>query len=259
MLSSPTPFPRTPTSSRAYHPHASSPLSASASSPLSSPSSQIGIRRSQYKSTTPAVPSSSRRSSATYAKRPHNVSSTPAWDGSFMRGNLFATEPEEDPARRSLLRERFKQRCFERAQRAREVKIRSGRKHAHYSSDGEDLDMEDEEDVDEFLNDEFFARVMQSAKRNQQHQYRLSYQLDVGSSFDPDMEDVGQWERDLEEPSDGPRPPSEYDEDDPEELAKLAEDEAYWDELGDTSFLDALEAPERIVEAPAPEEGMDLS
>jgi hypothetical protein len=130
-----------------------------------------------------------------------------------MRGNLFGTEPEEDPARRSLLRERFKQRCFERAQREREAKIRAGRKHAAYSSEGEDLDMDDEEGfLDDDVRDacstrwsaclipetQFFARIMQSVERKQQHEYRLSYQQDVGSSFDPDMEDVGQWERDLQ-------------------------------------------------------------
>ena len=61
----------------------------------------------------------------------------------------------EESSSCSLLRERFKQRCFERAQRAREAKIKSGRKHLHYFSDGEDLEMDDdEEEADEFLNDE---------------------------------------------------------------------------------------------------------
>lgn len=30
-----------------------------------------------------------------------------------------------------------------------------------------------------------------------QHQYRLSYTNEVGSSFDPDMEDVTEWEDEL--------------------------------------------------------------
>jgi hypothetical protein len=39
---------------------------------------------------------------------------------------------------------------------------------------------------------------MASARHKQQHNFRLSYQLEVGSSVDPDMEDVSHWERELE-------------------------------------------------------------
>ena len=42
-----------------------------------------------------------------------------------------------------------------------------------------------------------FRRIMASAKRKERHRYRVSYQLDVGSSLDPDMEDVEEWEREL--------------------------------------------------------------
>ena len=38
---------------------------------------------------------------------------------------------------------------------------------------------------------------MDNAKRKKRHVYRLSYAYEVGSSFDPDMEDVGQWENEL--------------------------------------------------------------
>lgn len=38
---------------------------------------------------------------------------------------------------------------------------------------------------------------MASVNRKQQYSYRLSYAEDVGSSFDPDMEDVADWESDL--------------------------------------------------------------
>lgn len=33
--------------------------------------------------------------------------------------------------------------------------------------------------------------------RKQQHVYRLSYAHDVGSSFDPDVENIADWEREL--------------------------------------------------------------
>lgn len=38
---------------------------------------------------------------------------------------------------------------------------------------------------------------MASAKRKQQHSYRVSYSHEVGSSFDPDMEDPEEWEHEL--------------------------------------------------------------
>ena len=123
------------------------------SSPTSSPTYTASARRSsQYKATiTPLLSSSNRKKSFAYVKKP--VASTSHWDGSFMRGNLFGTEPQTEP-QNNLLRERFKQRCFERAQRAREAKVRSGRKSAHYSSEGEDFDMDMDDDEDGFINDE---------------------------------------------------------------------------------------------------------
>ena len=94
------------------------------------------------------------------------------------------------------------------------------------SSDGFDFDddaeMEENEDQDpedDVLNDEvcttlafpspssdmltppqLFRRIMTSARHKQQHNFRLSYQLEVGSSVDPDMEDVSRWEHELQGP-----------------------------------------------------------
>lgn len=35
---------------------------------------------------------------------------------------------------------------------------------------------------------------MSNFRHKEKHSYRLSYAQEVGSSFDPDMEDVGEWE-----------------------------------------------------------------
>ena len=90
------------------------------------------------------------------------------------------------------------------------------------SSDGPDYDddaeMEEDESQDaedDVLNDEvcvglvfksswaypivqLFRRIMASAKHKQHHSFRLSYQLEVGSSVDPDMEDISCWESELQ-------------------------------------------------------------
>lgn len=39
---------------------------------------------------------------------------------------------------------------------------------------------------------------MLNTSRKQKHSYRLSYAYEVGSSVDPDIEDVGQWEDELQ-------------------------------------------------------------
>lgn len=39
---------------------------------------------------------------------------------------------------------------------------------------------------------------MAASARKERHQYRLWYAQDVGSSFDPDMEDHAQWEAELQ-------------------------------------------------------------
>jgi len=62
----------------------------------------------------------------------------------------------------------------------------------------ESEDQDAEEDV---LNDELFRRIMASTRHKQQHNFRLSYQLEVGASVDPDMEDISRWERELQGPT----------------------------------------------------------
>jgi len=102
------------------------------------------------------------------------------------------------------LRERFKARCFERAKKDREVARR--RVSSSRSSDGSvsggssDAEMEfedEEEDEDTAMQDELFRRIMINTSRKDKHSYRLSYAYEVGSSVDPDMEDVGRWEDEL--------------------------------------------------------------
>jgi len=101
------------------------------------------------------------------------------------------------------------------------------------SSDGfdynEDAEMEEDEGQDaedDVLNDELFRRIMASARQKQQHNFRLSYQLEVGSSADPDMEDISRWEYELQVSPEKTLPdlaqdvPEEFDD---EVLAQYAE------------------------------------
>jgi hypothetical protein len=39
---------------------------------------------------------------------------------------------------------------------------------------------------------------MAQTNRKTDHSYRVSYALEVGSSFDPDIEDVTEWEQEIQ-------------------------------------------------------------
>lgn len=42
-----------------------------------------------------------------------------------------------------------------------------------------------------------FRRIIASASQKNRYSYRLSFQNEVGSSIDPDMEDIAAWEHSL--------------------------------------------------------------
>ncbi|KAG6877648.1 hypothetical protein C0992_009592 [Termitomyces sp. T32_za158] len=184
-----------------YRPLNSSPLACKhrAHTPSSPDASPIAARRRlQFKSRArtplplpPPLPSSS-----SSRARPRGVFSS--------GGSVF----EDDPvpaldAQKSFLREKFKARCFERAVRARERAVRGKRYLSEPSSDfDEAMDgggegEEEEEDDEAIMADELFRRIVNHSNRRALHTYRRSYADEVGSSFDPDLEDPGEWENDL--------------------------------------------------------------
>jgi len=138
-------------------------------------------------------------------------------------------------SRSTLLRDRLRQRCARQAQQARTKRVERERRRKSSSSDGEDMSMESDEEVDEevLINDELFHRIVASASRKQHYSYRLSFQDEVGSSLDPDMEDITEWERFLQEssPGDPDLPSSELDEEEIAELAAEVEEAELWGDL----------------------------
>jgi len=155
------------------------------------------------------------------------VPRTPTRHRQYKNRDFSSPIPAQENPRKAFLREQFKKRCFERAQKARQDQVRDRRKSSSaLSSDGFDFDddaeMEESENQDAddaVLNDEvcakrlsvlvhlsrrnllpiqLFRRIMASARHKQQHNFHLSYQLEVGSSIDPDMEDISRWERELQ-------------------------------------------------------------
>ncbi|KAK0193532.1 hypothetical protein F5146DRAFT_1031120 [Armillaria mellea] len=213
MLLSPASSPvlRTPS----HRPIKSSPLASQSTSPLSptfsSPLSAAQARRkSQYKTMTPS--SGTSPVSKRFPRRTVSVSAP-----------LFgsdASTPEQ--SQKEFLRQRFQTRCFQRAAKARESAVKRKR---HGSGDRTEV-----------LKDEFFQRIVEHANRRTQHAYKLSYADEVGSSLDPDMEDLGAWEAELHESESSPR----REELTPEER-EIAELQAYANECERQAALADLE------------------
>lgn len=147
--------PRTPSSSSPYRPHTSSPLSESFSpSPSTSAAAKLQSRRlAQYKSIT--TPTTRRVSSAyRYSRSKHPAAS----DEPIIGVRPFSSAAASTGDVENNLRDRLRQRCAHRAQRAHTKRVeRERRRHVLSSSDGEEMDVEsdDEENEEEFgLNDE---------------------------------------------------------------------------------------------------------
>ncbi|KAF8916218.1 hypothetical protein CPB85DRAFT_347153 [Mucidula mucida] len=151
-------------------PEFSSPASPAFSSPLSSVQAR---RRSQYKSHSP----STSRSSSNVKRKP---------------SILFTNQSEKDRAR-----QRFQEACLDRAVKARNSAVKRKR-HLESSPGGEDAMDDDAEDMDDdIMRDEFFRRIVAHSNRQTRYNYVLSFDREVGSPINPDLEDVTKWEREL--------------------------------------------------------------
>lgn len=101
-------------------------------------------------------------------------------------------------SQKGILRNRFKERCLEQAGKAR-AKARTASARSHRSSDGFDQVMNDdtEETDDDIMESELYHRLMLNQAHQQRQALRRSYYAQVGSSFDPDTEDVTAWEQEV--------------------------------------------------------------
>ncbi|GJJ10221.1 hypothetical protein Clacol_004447 [Clathrus columnatus] len=145
----------------------------------------------------------------------------------------------DDSPVKLLLRDQFKAHCLERAREKRGKTVKKIRGSNHpFSSDGFDMegdfDMDEDadEDEDNLFQDELYRRVMMNEMRRSKHSRNLSFELEFGSSIDPNMyEDMDALEEEFtgrisntREPS--PPPDLAYDDDVIEEyLAELEESE----------------------------------
>ncbi|KAF8882517.1 hypothetical protein CPB84DRAFT_1750888 [Gymnopilus junonius] len=192
--SSPLYFPQTPSTSRfplQYKPLNSSPLvdSPGKSSPIVAAQAR---RKSQYKAQVPVTPLFPRSSSSSRTATQRNFSLNRSPGPNRLLGSAEAN-PQKALARDRLTR------YLEKVGKAREKNV-CGRRFLGAKMSDDDvfaMDDDEEEDDEDIMQDELFRRIMANTNRKQKHAYNISYAIEVGSSFDPDLEDVSTWEREL--------------------------------------------------------------
>lgn len=65
---------------------------------------------------------------------------------------------------------------------------------------------------------------MANENRKREHAFRVSFEQNVGSSIDPSMEDITEWEKQLRDVEEEPTPPDDLFEEDDEYWASLYEE-----------------------------------
>ncbi|KAF5350796.1 hypothetical protein D9758_010356 [Tetrapyrgos nigripes] len=235
---------------KSYTPLNSSPLAQSthdqtSSPPNSSPISEAQTRRrSQYKSRSlrsSVSPAAGSTGSPVYRMTPDshgaNVSPPSMLRAAYSGGMASQSETH------AVLRDKFRFRCMERAERSRRKAVESKRR----ARDGDDVFMDDggddEETDEQLMSDEFYRRIMTNTNL-QDRRKALKTFYDHCGSIDPDMEDAGEWEYHLNgfQPSTW-SPGSSTEELSPEELER-AELEAYAEQCEmQAAFADFEDVP----------------
>jgi len=128
------------------------------------------------------------------SKRRSNYKSRRSVPGGAANELFF---PHEESTHEVFLRDRMKAKCVEKLSkdRAKARLKKYGDAHQGSSSDGDlssDMEMEDE-GIDE-LDDPMLQRVMAAETRRERHRQQYLFERQVGSSFDPDIEDMDAWE-----------------------------------------------------------------
>ncbi|KAG8959146.1 hypothetical protein FRC00_001901 [Tulasnella sp. 408] len=121
--------------------------------------------------------------------------------------------------------------CAARVAKDREkVKEREKRKYASSSSEAGSSDVEmssdgeDEDDNKDEVDDSLYQRLMADQKRRERHNQMYLFERQVGSSFDPDAEDLAEWEEDERPQEEIPDDLEDYFDEDDEQLLSAYED-----------------------------------
>ncbi|KAG8983353.1 hypothetical protein FRB90_006097 [Tulasnella sp. 427] len=121
--------------------------------------------------------------------------------------------------------------CAARVTKDREkAQEKERRKYASSSSEAGSSDVEmseDDEDEDENrdeADDSLYQRLMADQRRRERHTQMFLFERQVGSSFDPDIEDLAEWEDNDELPEAVPEDLEDYFDDDDDQLLSAYED-----------------------------------
>ncbi|KIO31926.1 hypothetical protein M407DRAFT_122155 [Tulasnella calospora MUT 4182] len=146
------------------------------------------------------------------------------------RRPAYSLAPAPEPPVNGFLRDKIMAKCAERVAKDREkAKKREKRKYASSSSEAGSSDVEmssdgeDEDDAKDEVDDSLYLRLMADQNRRDRHNQMYLFERQVGSSFDPDIEDLAEWEED-ERPQEAPEDLEDYFDDDEDQLLSAYED-----------------------------------
>ncbi|KAG8919834.1 hypothetical protein FRC01_001074 [Tulasnella sp. 417] len=121
------------------------------------------------------------------------------------RRPAYSLAPAPEPPVNGFLRDKIIAKCAARVTKDREkAKEKERQKYASSSSEAGSSDVEmssdgeDEDDTKDEVDDALYMRLMADQNRRERHNQMYLFERQVGSSFDPDIEDLAEWEE--EEP-----------------------------------------------------------
>ena len=196
------------------------------------PLSQIGQNRPTYDAqSSPHMPSSPLNPYTKGYRTPSMNASTSQAQNQSRRASYKAKKPlfpallSPEPTQKALLRDRLKAKCVERAKKDRTKTVKRRAEGSASNSnvfasssdyDGSsDMEMDqddgdDDDDEDDLVSwnilntphhvltpipPQLFHRVVMADRRRQQHRAAYSFQEEVGSSYDPSIEEEAEWEK----------------------------------------------------------------
>ncbi|KAF8318634.1 hypothetical protein DL93DRAFT_317905 [Clavulina sp. PMI_390] len=122
-----------------------------------------------------------------------------------------------EDAQKAFLREKFQKKCAARAERDRARALDTARSRGSSSGDHTrglmSDDMETDDNEADGMDDPLYAIHMANERKREAYRQKLSFELAVGSSIDPDMEDFEEYENHFVGGDSTPRGPSPSPED----------------------------------------------
>ncbi|KAG8955386.1 hypothetical protein FRC04_008737 [Tulasnella sp. 424] len=203
-------------------------------------SSEASPHTLSHQSSSPCAPSSPLNPYSTHKGRSARSSLSSSASASLpsnrkaqykARRPAYSLTPAPEPPVNGFLRDKIIAKCAARVAKDRKkAQEKEKRKYASSSSEAGSSDVEmssdgdDEDETKDEVDDSLYLRLMADQKRREQHTQMYLFERQVGSSFDPDIEDLAEWEEGDEPQEEAPDDLEGYFDEDDDQLLSAYED-----------------------------------